>query len=227
MSTTRTVRLGASVLSANFLTLGAEIHEVENAGIDFIHFDVMDGRFVPNLSMGLPVLESVRSATRLPIDVHLMTVEPERWVERFAAAGADTVTVHVEACGHLHGTLHAIAEAGAEPSVTLNPGTSLMLLEEVIPLVRQVLVMTVNPGFGGQTFIPSMLDKIRRLRRTLDDQNPTCRLEIDGGVKPGNIRRAVEAGADTAVIGSALFDPSSSVAETVASLRAAAQGAAR
>ena len=223
MSVARTIRLGASILSADFLTLGAALRDAEDAGIDFVHFDVMDGRFVPNLSMGLPVLAAVRGATRLPIDVHLMMVEPELWIERFAAAGADTITVHVEACGHLHRTLHAIAESGAEPGVTLNPGTSLTLLEEVIPLVRQVLVMTVNPGFGGQTFIPSMLDKIRRLRQTLDDRNPTCRLEIDGGVKPGNIGRAADAGADTFVIGSALFEHSTGLKDTLASLRSAAR----
>jgi len=222
MSGTRRILLGASILSADFLNLGSQIHEAERAGIDFVHFDVMDGRFVPNLSMGLPVLEAVRSATRLPIDAHLMMVEPERWVERFAEAGADTITVHVETCNHLHRTLLAIAEAGAEPSVTLNPGTPLALLEEVVPIVRQILVMTVNPGFGGQTFMPAMLDKIRRLRKVLNDRNPTCRLEIDGGIKPGNVGRAVEAGADTIVIGSALFEPSRTIEETLSVLRSAA-----
>jgi ribulose-phosphate 3-epimerase len=181
----------------------------------------MDGRFVPNISFGLPVLESLRTATKLPIDVHLMIVEPERYATRFVEAGADFVTVHVEACRHLHGTLQAIAAAGATPSVTLNPATPLVSLEEVLPIVGQVLVMSVNPGYGGQTFIPSTLNKIARLRAMIDDRNPTCRLEVDGGVKAGNIGRVVEAGADTIVAGSAIFGPDASVADSVAALRAA------
>ena len=215
----RSVLIGPSILSADFRRLGEQLRELEEGGADFVHFDVMDGRFVPNISIGLPVLASVRGATRLPIDVHLMIVEPERWVETFVAAGADVVTVHVETCGHLHRTLQAIREAGATPSVTLNPATPLVTIEEVLPLVGQVLVMSVNPGFGGQTFIPAALDKIRRLRALLDDRNPHCRIEVDGGVKASNIRRVVEAGADTIVAGSAVFDPATTIATSLAALR--------
>lgn len=217
----RTIRIGPSILSADFLRLGEEISEAEAAGADFIHVDVMDGRFVPNISIGLPVVEAVRRATRLPVDVHLMIVEPDRWVERFVDAGADRVSVHVEAGAHLHRTLRAIAEAGAEPSVTLNPATPLALIEEALPFVRQVLLMSVNPGFGGQTFIPAVLDKIRRLRAALDERNPTCLLEVDGGINAGNLRRVVEAGADTIVAGSAIFAPDRLVAAAMAALRAA------
>lgn len=219
----RRVRIGPSILSADFLRLGEEIAAAEAAGADFIHVDVMDGRFVPNISVGLPVVEAVRGATRLPVDVHLMIVEPERWVERFARAGADLVTVHVEADPHLHRTLRAIAEAGAEPSVVLNPATPLTMLEEVLPIVRQVLVMSVNPGFGGQSFIPATLDKIRRLRDLLAARNPTCLLEVDGGINASNLRRVVDAGADTIVAGSAVFSRDRPVAEAMAALRAAVE----
>jgi ribulose-phosphate 3-epimerase len=217
------VRIGASILAADFLRLGEQIAAAEAGGADFIHVDVMDGRFVPNISVGLPVLEAIRGGTRLPIDVHLMIAEPERWVERFVAAGADTVTVHLEACAHLHGTLHTIAELGAAPSVALNPATPLSTVDEAMPWVRQVLIMSVNPGFGGQTFIPAMLDKIRRLRSSLDERNPTCAIEVDGGVKASNLGRVVAAGADTIVAGSAVFSPDQSVADAVAALRAAAR----
>ena len=218
----RRVRLGPSILSADFLRLGEQIAEAEAAGADFIHVDVMDGHFVPNISVGLPVVEAVRRATPLPVDVHLMIVEPERWVERFVRAGADLVTVHVEADPHLHRTLRAIEEAGAAPSVTLNPATPLGTLDEVLPLVRQVLLMSVNPGFGGQSFIPAVLDKIRRLRALLDARNPTCLLEVDGGIKASNLRRIVEAGADAIVADSAIVTPERSVADRMAGLRVAA-----
>lgn len=203
--TTNRVLIGPSILSADFRRLGEQIAAVEAAGADFIHVDVMDGVFVPNISVGLPILEAVRASTTLPIDVHLMIVEPARWVKRFAAAGADSITVHVEVDPNLYRTLRAIDEAGATPSVTLNPGTSLVTLEPVIPIVRQVLIMSVNPGFGGQAFIPASLERIRRVREQIDQLNPGCRLEVDGGIKPGNARRVVEAGADTLVAGSAVF----------------------
>ena len=219
--TERRIRFGPSILSADFLRLGEQIAEAEAAGADFVHVDVMDGRFVPNITVGLPVIEAIRAATKLPVDVHLMIVEPERWVERFAHAGADLISVHVETDPHLHRTLRAIAEAGAQPSVTLNPATPLVLLDEVLPIVRQVLVMSVNPGFGGQSFIPASLDKIRRLRALLDERNPTCLLEVDGGIKAANVRRIVDAGADTIVAGSAIFTPDRSVADALAALRAA------
>lgn len=219
----RSIRLGASILAADFLRLGEQIAEAESHGVDFIHFDVMDGRFVPNISIGLPVLEAVRGGTRLPIDVHLMIVEPERWVEPFIAAGADVLTVHVETCGHLHGTLRAIADTGATPSVALNPATPLASVEEVLPLVQQVLVMTVNPGFGGQTFIPGMLDKIHRLRAMLDERNPTCAIEVDGGIKASTAGRAVAAGADTLVAGSSVYGVDLDLGEALRTLRSAAR----
>ncbi|MEA2594841.1 MAG: ribulose-phosphate 3-epimerase [Thermomicrobiales bacterium] len=217
----RTVRLGPSILTADFLHLGDQIAAAEAAGVDFIHLDVMDGRFVPNITFGLPIVEAVRKATKLPIDVHLMIVEPERYAKQFAEAGANYVTVHVEACRHLHGTLQDISAAGATASVTLNPATPLVTLEEVLPIVGQILVMSVNPGFGGQAFIPSTLEKIARLRAMLDERNPTCRLEVDGGVKSSNVREVVEAGADTIVAGSAIFAREASVADSVAGLRSA------
>jgi ribulose-phosphate 3-epimerase len=215
------VWIGPSILTADLLRLGDEIGAAEQAGVDFIHLDVMDGRFVPNISFGLPVAEAVRKATRLPLDVHLMIVEPENYVERFVEAGADVVTVHVEACRHLHGTLRAIEETGATPGVALNPATSLTAIEEVIPLVGEILVMTVNPGFGGQTLIPLTIDKVRRMRAILDERNPSCRLQVDGGIKASNIARLVEAGADTIVVGSAAYAPDIDITTAISQLRSA------
>ena len=216
------ILIGPSILSADFARLGEQVQDVERAGADFIHFDVMDGVFVPNISIGLPVLEAVRSVTTLPIDAHLMIVQPERWVERFAALGANVITVHVENNPNLYRTLRAIDEAGATPSVTLNPGTSLTTLEPVIPIVRQVLIMSVNPGFGGQTFIPASLDRIRRVRQMINELNPSCRLEVDGGVKASNARRIVDAGADTLVAGSAVYAPGIEIVDALSALRTAA-----
>jgi ribulose-phosphate 3-epimerase len=207
-------------LSADFRSLGEQVAAVEAAGADFIHVDVMDGVFVPNISVGFPVVEAVRATTNLPIDVHLMIVEPGRWIERFAAAGADTITVHVEVDPNLYRTLRAIEEAGATPSVTLNPGTPVVMLEPVLPIVRQVLIMSVNPGFGGQTFIPASLERIRRVREMLDAVNPACRLEVDGGIKVSNARSVVAAGADTLVAGSAIYAPDIHIASAMRALRA-------
>lgn len=219
MAATERVLIGPSILSADFRRLGEQVAAVEAEGADFIHVDVMDGVFVPNISIGLPVLEAVRASTSLPIDVHLMIVEPARWIERFAAAGADSITVHVEVDPHLYRTLRAIDEAGASPSVTLNPGTSIFTLEPVIPIVRQVLIMTVNPGYGGQTFIPASLGRIRRVREMINAVNPSCRLEVDGGVKASNVRQIVAAGADTLVVGSAVYAPDGKIAEAMRALR--------
>ena len=216
------ILIGPSILSADFARLGEQVRDVEQAGADFIHFDVMDGVFVPNISIGFPVLEAVRQITTLPIDVHLMIVQPERWVERFALAGANIITVHVEDHPNLYRTLRAIDEAGATPSVTLNPGTPLSTLEPVIPIVRQVLIMSVNPGFGGQSFIPASLDRIRRVRQMISELNPGCRLEVDGGVKASNARRIVDAGADTLVAGSAVYAPDRDIGEAMEALRTAA-----
>lgn len=218
--TVNAITIGPSILSADFRGLGEQIADVEAAGADFIHVDVMDGVFVPNISVGFPVVEAVRAATNLPIDVHLMIVEPGRWIERFAAAGAGTITVHVEADPNLYRTLRSIEEVGAAPSVTLNPGTPVVMLESVLPIVRQVLIMSVNPGFGGQTFIPASLERIRRVRAMLDETNPACRLEVDGGIKIGNARKIVAAGADTLVVGSAVYAPDIHIASAMRALRA-------
>jgi ribulose-phosphate 3-epimerase len=215
------VWIGPSILSADFRRLGEQIAEVAAAGAEYIHVDVMDGVFVPNISVGLPIVEAARAATTLPIDVHLMIVEPGRWVERFALAGADTVTVHVEADPNLYSTLREIEHAGATPSVTLNPATPIVMLEPVLPIVRQVLIMSVNPGFGGQTFIPTALERIRRVREMLDAVNPTCRLQVDGGVKASNAGKIVAAGADMLVVGSAVYAPDIHIAEAMRALRVA------
>jgi ribulose-phosphate 3-epimerase len=217
--TSKRVLIGPSILSADFRRLGEQIAEAEAAGADFIHVDVMDGVFVPNLSVGFPIVEATRASTKLPIDVHLMIVEPGRWIERFVEAGADSITIHVEVDPNLYRTLRAIEEAGAEPSVTLNPATPLVMVEPVIPIVRQVLVMSVNPGFGGQTFIPASLARIRQLRTMLDALNPSCRLEVDGGIKASNARQVVAAGADTLVVGSAVYAPDTGVAAALSKLR--------
>lgn len=217
------IQIGPSILTADLLRLGEEIAAVEAAGVDYIHLDVMDGVFVPNISFGLPVCEAVRRATRLPLDVHLMIADPDPYVARFVEAGADVVTVHPETTRHLHRTLAAIAEAGATPGIALNPMTPLSAVEEALPFIGQALIMSVNPGFGGQTLIPTMLDKARRLRALLDARNPGCRLQIDGGVKAGNIRRVVEAGFDTVVVGSAIYGDTPAL-EAVAALRRAIAG---
>ena len=215
------VRIGPSILAADLLRLGEQLDAIAAAGADFVHVDIMDGQFVPNISFGLPIVEAVRRGTSLPVDVHLMIAEPDRWVEAFVAAGADYVTVHVEATAHLHRTLRAIDEAGAAPGVSLNPATPVVHVEEVLPIVRQVLVMSVNPGFGGQTFIPGALGKLRRLRAALDRVNPSCLLEVDGGIKPGNLAPVVAAGADSIVAGSAVFTHRAGSAAAIAELRTA------
>lgn len=194
-----------SILSADFGRLAEEVKAVEAAGADWIHVDVMDGRFVPPITMGPLVVEAVRRATKLPLDVHLMVVEPEKHIPDFVKAGASSVTVHVETCPHLHRTLGQIRELGAVPSVTLNPSTPLSAIEEVLGDVGMVLVMSVNPGWGGQSFIPASLDKVRRLRAMLDARGSKARVEVDGGVNPQTARQVVDAGADVLVAGNAVF----------------------
>ena len=217
--TNNPIWIGPSILSSDLLNLGEQIATVERAGVDFIHVDVMDGRFVPNITFGLPVAAAVRRSTRLPMDVHLMIVEPERYVAGFVEAGADTVTIQVEACIHLHRTLVAIHELGATAGIALCPGTPLTTIAEIVPFIGNLLLMTVNPGFGGQTFIPAMLDKIARARAMLDERNPSCRLEIDGGVKKSNLRRIVEAGGDTIIAGSSVFDGPNPIDANIKELR--------
>ncbi len=214
------VKLAPSILSADFAKLGEAVAEATAAGADYIHVDVMDGRFVPPITIGASVVAGLRSSTTLPLDVHLMIESPELQIDQFAKAGADIITVHVETCPHLHRTLQQIKQAGARAGVALNPSTPLAALDEVLPSADIVMVMTVNPGFGGQTFIEEMLDKIRRLRETLDSRQLAAELEVDGGVHAGNIAEIARAGAKVLVAGAAVFASELPVAEAVAKLRA-------
>jgi len=220
----REPRIAPSILSADFALLAAELASVEAGGADWIHVDVMDGRFVPNITLGPMIVEAVRRSTSLPLDVHLMIVEPERYVSDFARAGAATIGIHVETCPHLHRGLAQIREAGARASVVLNPSTPASSVEPVLGDVDQVLVMTVNPGFGGQKFIPSMLSKIETLRRWIDERGLDVSLEVDGGIGPETIALAARAGADVFVAGSAVFGARDR-GEAIAALRRAALGA--
>ncbi len=213
------VKLAPSILSADFAKLGEAVAEATAAGADYIHVDVMDGRFVPPITIGASVVAGLRSSTTLPLDVHLMIESPELQIDQFAKAGADIITVHVETCPHLHRTLQQIKQAGVRAGVALNPSTPLAALDEVLPSADVVMVMTVNPGFGGQTFIKEMLDKIRRLRETLDSRRLAADLEVDGGVHAGNIAEIVRAGARVLVAGAAVFASELPVAGAVAKLR--------
>ncbi len=198
--------IAPSILSADFGRLAEEVKAIEAAGADYVHVDVMDGRFVPNITIGPLVVAAVKRATKLPLDVHLMIVEPEKYIDDFARAGAATITVHQETCPHLHRTLQHIRAAGARPSVVLNPSTPLSAIEEVLSEVEQVLLMSVNPGFGGQAFIPATVDKVRRLRAMLDARGlQNVDIEVDGGINPDTARRVVEAGANVLVAGNAIF----------------------
>ena len=199
------IEIAPSILSADFSRLGEQIKTVEHAGASLLHVDVMDGRFVPNITVGLPVVKAISRATQLPIDAHLMIVEPARYVESFVKAGAQMVSIHIEADPHAHRTLTAIRAAGAQAGVAINPATSLAALEEAIKFVDFVLVMSVNPGFGGQEFISSSLDKVRRLRKMLDERGLKARIEIDGGIDQDNVAEVAGAGAEIIVSGSAIF----------------------
>ena len=200
-----TVDIAPSILSADFYRLNEEIEAVTRGGATILHFDVMDGHFVPNLTVGLPVLKSISRATQLPIDAHLMISEPGRYAEQFVAAGAKMVSVHVEADAHLHRTLMSIKVAGAQAGVVVNPATPIESLGEALEIADYVLVMSVNPGFGGQKFIPTSLDKVRRLKRMIEDRRLDTRIEIDGGIDLENIASVVAAGAEIVVAGSAIF----------------------
>jgi ribulose-phosphate 3-epimerase len=218
----RSIKIAPSILSADFTRLGQEVAEAEAAGADYIHVDVMDGHFVPNITLGPLVVKAVRRATSLPLDVHLMVEAPERYLDDFCAAGASGLTVHVETCPHLHRTVQQIKELGCWAGVTLNPSTPATSLEEILPYVDLVLVMTVNPGFGGQSFIEGMLSKIRRVRAMLDGMGSEADVEVDGGIDPETAPRVIEAGANVLVAGSAIF-AAGGIANAIARLRAVSQ----
>jgi ribulose-phosphate 3-epimerase len=215
--------IAPSILSADFGRLAEEIRAVDEAGADWIHVDVMDGHFVPNLTIGPAVIKAARAATSLPLDVHLMIESPDAFIDRYAEAGADRIAVHVEACTHLHRTVAQVREAGARAGVALNPATPAAAIEPILGDVDQVVVMTVNPGFGGQKFIESVLPKISQIRRWIDERELAVELEVDGGVGPGSIGRVARAGANAFVAGSAIFHKPD-YAATIAELRKEAAG---
>jgi ribulose-phosphate 3-epimerase len=199
------VRIAASILAADFAQLRDEVRAVTDAGVDWIHVDVMDGHFVPNISIGPPVAEAIRNCTTLPLDVHLMITNPERYVADFAKAGADYLSVHQETCPHLHAVVQQIRDAGIKPAVVLNPATPLATLDVILPDIEMVLVMSVNPGFGGQKFVASALDKMHAARRLRQERGLTFLIEVDGGVKKENADAVTAAGADVLVIGTGIF----------------------
>jgi len=217
-----TVKIAPSILAADFTRLGEQIAAAEAAGADYIHIDVMDGQFVPNMTMGPMVVAAARRATKLPLDVHLMIVEPERHIPAFADAGASLISVHVETCAHLHRTVQQIREVGARPSVVLNPHTPVVMVKEVLPFIDMVLLMTVNPGFGGQSFIPEMLPKIRELREMVRQIGRAIDIEVDGGIDIHTTPQVVVSGANVLVAGTAIFGAPAGIPAAVQALRQAA-----
>jgi ribulose-phosphate 3-epimerase len=215
------IKLAPSILSADFARLGEQVAEVTRAGADYIHVDVMDGHFVPNITIGAPVVASLRAWTHLPLDIHLMIEQPERYISQFASSGANIITVHVEACSHLHGTVHLIKELGVKAGVSLNPATPLSSIEEIISHVDMVLIMSVNPGFGGQVFIPESLDKISHLRRMLDNKSLAIELEVDGGININNAPGIVKAGANVLAVGSSVFEAKEGISQSLQRIRKA------
>jgi len=213
------ILLSASILAADFSCLRDAIHQAEDAGVDWIHVDVMDGHFVPNITFGPLMVEACRRVTALPLDVHLMIERPEHYIEDFARAGASKLTVHIEAAPNIHRTLGAIRAAGVSPSIVMNPGTPASSIESVLPLVDMVLVMTVNPGFGGQEFLHSMLEKIHKVRAMLDAANPAALIEVDGGITAETLPMVYAAGARVMVAGSAIFNHLDGTAAGVRALR--------
>ncbi|MBV7335510.1 ribulose-phosphate 3-epimerase [Chloroflexi bacterium TSY] len=214
-----TIKIAPSILTADFGHLDAQIRAAEEGGADTIHLDVMDGTFVPNISFGPMVIQWVRRATSLPLDVHLMVQEPVRYLSDYKDAGADSITVHAEACLHLHRTLQSIQDLGLQIGVAINPATSIQAIEEVVPLVDLVLLMSVNPGFGGQRFIEQTKEKLQRMRALLDKVKPACDLQVDGGVGVRNIAEIVQCGANVFVVGSGVYNDKASVATNIAALR--------
>ena len=215
------IKLAPSILSADFARLGEQIDEVAGAGADYIHVDVMDGHFVPNIPIGASVVASIRAVTGLPLDVHLMIEHPERYVSQFVDAGADIITVHVEASPHVQATIRLIKESGARAGVSLNPATPICAVEEFLRQVDLVLVMSVNPGFGGQSFIPETLPRIESVRKTLDDRGLGAELEVDGGINADNAPDVVEAGATVLVAGNSVFRAQEGISGAMRKLREA------
>jgi ribulose-phosphate 3-epimerase len=215
------IKLAPSILSADFARLGEQIAEVARAGADYIHVDVMDGHFVPNITIGAPVVASIRPVTSLPLDVHLMIEHPERYISEFVHAGADIITVHVEASPHLHATIRLIKELGVKVGVSINPPTPIGAVEEFLSHVDLVLIMSVNPGFGGQAFIPETLPKIASMRKMLDDRKLSAELEVDGGITADNAPDIVKAGADVLVAGNSVFRAKEGVSRALRRLREA------
>ncbi len=220
MKSSPKIKLAPSILSADFSRLGEQVAEASKAGADYIHIDVMDGYFVPNITIGAPVVSAIRSWTNLPLDVHLMIKAPEQQINQFADAGADIITVHIEACTHIHRVVQLVKESGVKAGVALNPGTPIDTLNEILSSLDLVLVMTVNPGFGGQTFIEDMLDKIARLRAELDKKGLATELEVDGGINTEIAPRVVQAGARVLVAGAAVFNSEQTVDEALGKIRA-------
>ncbi len=213
------IKLAPSILSADFARLGEQVAEVTKAGADYIHIDVMDGHFVPNITIGAPVVASLRSWTHLPLDVHLMIEQPERYISRFADSGADIITVHVETCPHLHRTIQVIKGLGVKAGVALNPASPLSMVDAIMPQVDLILIMSVDPGFGGQAFIPETLEKISRLRRMLDDKRLAIELEVDGGITIANAPSIVKAGANVLAVGNSIFKAKEGISQALQKLR--------
>ncbi len=213
------IKIAPSILSADFARLGEQVEEVTGAGADYIHVDVMDGHFVPNITIGPAVVAAIRSHTGLPLDVHLMIEEPQRYIEQFVTAGANIITFHIETCSQILRVVQTIKEAGVKAGVSINPGTPAETLNDILPYLDLVLVMTVNPGFGGQKFIESVLDKIARLRAALDEKGLAAELEVDGGINAETAPRVVKAGGRVLVAGAAVFNSRQTVAEAVKKLR--------
>lgn len=213
-------KLAPSILSADFGNLSRDIKEAEEARVDYIHIDVMDGQFVPNITIGPLIVEAARKATELPLDVHLMIVNPQEYLSDFAKAGADIITIHLEATPHAHRALQQISEMGCRAGMAINPLTPIEYLRDALPYLDLALIMTVNPGFGGQSFIETCLGKIAQLKTWRDEINPECEIEVDGGVKANNINKISDAGADVFVAGSAIFNGQASIMDNVIELRA-------
>ncbi len=221
MSPERKIKLSPSILSADFTRLGEQVSEATQAGADYIHLDVMDGRFVPNITFGPVVIEGLKRFTHLPLDAHLMIVEPEQRLEDFAKAGVDHITVHAEACTHLHSVIQQIKALDCRAGVALNPTTPISVIEEALPFLDIVLILTVNPGFGGQKLIPEVLEKVRRLRDLVDRRGYAVEIEVDGGINADTAADVARAGADAMVAGSAVFNKKESVPQAIARFRAA------